>query len=721
MYIHLINHKFFIRNCLIAFMFVFNSFNTAFAQKIGLNFQGVARNPSGIILSSQNITLRFSIINNSALGSAEYIETRSVATNGQGVFSLVIGDGSPLSSVKLGVYTNINWKNFPKYLKVELDPNAGNNFFSMGVTQLQTVPYSYYSDYSASVDAENIIGKISVEKGGTGVSDLNVLKNNLRLDKVDNTPDMEKPISIPTQSILNDKLSIADSLIVYVTPSQLSKLKFDTSSLSNRLNLKINNSDFDSGLNLKENVSNKSSVTDLGGNNPSDILYPTQKAVKVFLETYSSSSGIVDGGITTVKIADGAVTDAKLSSNISKNKIGLSNVENIALSSWNGTNMINTLGTINSGTWSGTVISIANGGTGASDAILARSNLGLTIGTNVQSPITAGVDYLTPTGSASLLTNFPILNQNTNGNAASANKLNNARNINGVAFDGTVDINITASADAGALTGTILNPTITGSNLMSVGTLTNTTINGKLIVGATSATSSAAILEANSTTQGFLPPRMTKVERDAIISPLSGLMIWCIDNFGGELEVYNGKVWINMLGVTNSTLSVGDYYQGGKVAYILQSGDPGYDANTQHGIIAAISDQSTSITWYNGTYTITGAAGTAIGTGMTNTNKIIFSQGGDNPINYAAGLARAYKGGGYTDWCLPSKDELYQLYLNKTAIGGLTDFAYWSSSESNLNATSTNSFNAWAIGLNFGVQVENIKYNVRSIRSIRYF
>ena len=54
-------------------------------------------------------------------------------------------------------------------------------------------------------------------------------------------------------------------------------------------------------------------------------------------------------------------------------------------------------------------------------------------------------------------------------------------------------------------------------------------------------------------------------------------------------------------------------------------------------------------------------------------------------ITYAAGLARAYNGGVYTDWYLPSKDELNKLYLNKVVIGGFAggfpDGFYWSSSE----------------------------------------
>lgn len=147
---------------------------------------------------------------------------------------------------------------------------------------------------------------------------------------------------------------------------------------------------------------------------------------------------------------------------------------------------------------------------------------------------------LTTTGSAAGLTNFPILNQNTTGNAAfattattattagtssTATKLAIARNINNIAFDGSRDINITA--DAGTLTGATLNSTVTNSSLTSVGTLTNTIISGKLVVGATSAASNSAVLEASSTTQGFLPPRMNDYQRAQIISPAAGLTIWC--------------------------------------------------------------------------------------------------------------------------------------------------------------------------------------------------
>ena len=126
------------------------------------------------------------------------------------------------------------------------------------------------------------------------------------------------------------------------------------------------------------------------------------------------------------------------------------------------------------------------------------------------------------------------------GTASTATKLAIARKINNVAFDGSVDITITA--DAGTLTGATLNSTVTNSSLTSVGTLTNTIISGKLVVGATSAASNSAVLEASSTTQGFLPPRMTTIQRDAILSPATGLVIFNTTTNGLEVKSSNGWV-----------------------------------------------------------------------------------------------------------------------------------------------------------------------------------
>lgn len=162
---------------------------------------------------------------------------------------------------------------------------------------------------------------------------------------------------------------------------------------------------------------------------------------------------------------------------------------------------------------------------------------------------------------------------------------------------------------------------------------------------------------------------------------------------------------------TSNAPSIGDTFQGGKVAYILQSGDPGYIAGQTHGLIAATSDQSTSIKWYNVSNTTTGAVGIAIGSGNSNTNTIVTSQGSGS---YAAKLCYDLILNGYSDWYLPSIDELYKLYLNKVAIGGFSDYYYWSSSEYNTNSALVQDFYN-------GNRGYYSKYNTINVRAVRAF
>ena len=219
----------------------------------------------------------------------------------------------------------------------------------------------------------------------------------------------------------------------------------------------------------------------------------------------------------------------------------------------------------------------------------------------------------------------------------------------------------------------------------------------------------SAPLDLSSTTKGFLPIRMTEIQRNSIASPAAGLMLWC-SNCGtaGEIQVYNGTAWTNMVGgaAAAATLVIGQAYQGGKIAYI--------DSTGLHGLIAATEDQSNAAKWFNGSNTVIGATGTAIGTGLANTDAIIAKQATNYVVNYAAKICRDYRGGGYTDWYLPSKDELNQLFINKSVLGGFDTYFYWSSTEGNNYYALNQSFN---IGLQYYNDTRYNKFKVRAVRA----
>ena len=120
---------------------------------------------------------------------------------------------------------------------------------------------------------------------------------------------------------------------------------------------------------------------------------------------------------------------------------------------------------------------------------------------------------------------------------------------------------------------------------------------------------------------------------------------------------------------SDTIVKLGDPHQGGIVFFV--------DGSGKHGLIAASQDQAASEPWFNGAFLSTGA--TSFAAGKTNTDAIITTQG--NTGSYAAKLCRDYRGGGFSDWYLPAKDELNLLYAQKSLVGGFVNEIYWSSSE----------------------------------------
>ncbi len=148
-------------------------------------------------------------------------------------------------------------------------------------------------------------------------------------------------------------------------------------------------------------------------------------------------------------------------------------------------------------------------------------------------------------------------------------------------------------------------------------------------------------------------------------------------------------------------------------------------ADDTQGMVCSLQDQSsTGIQWYIGEAIETGATGTEIGTGATNTTAIITAQG-STATDYAAGIARAHDGGGFSDWFLPSKDELMQVYLKRgeiytTAIAnggtGIGGNYYWTSSERGINLVWVQNF--WNNGGQGGGSKDLVHIRVRAVRAV---
>ncbi len=131
------------------------------------NYQAVAKNASGVPVTG-TVKAKFSILDGTAAGTVVYSEEHSnVSVDLQGVFSLQIGSGTPLS----GVWANLNWGASAKYLKVEID--FGTGYTVMGSPQqLVSVPYAEFAENTSSwsVNASGNMVSNTVSNIGIGTT-----------------------------------------------------------------------------------------------------------------------------------------------------------------------------------------------------------------------------------------------------------------------------------------------------------------------------------------------------------------------------------------------------------------------------------------------------------------------------------------------------------------------------------------------------------------------
>ena len=248
-----------------------------------------------------------------------------------------------------------------------------------------------------------------------------------------------------------------------------------------------------------------------------------------------------------------------------------------------------------------------------------------------------------PTFRAIVSADIPTLNQNTTGTAS---------NVTG----------IVAVANGG--TGTATPSLVAGTNISITGTFPNQTITASGAAGAV--------------TQIVAGTNVT-------ISPAGG----------------TGVVTINASGGGGGGTEIGAQIGGGIVVAVFN------DAGVNKALVASLTNLSSGIQWTIPAFqtTLIGATAQSYSDGLTNTNAIIAQTGAAATTAYAAGLARLYAAGGFSDWYLPSTWELNMCY-NSAAIvnkilgstNGFSNLFYWSSTE----FSSTN-----ANGINFSTSVQS--------------
>jgi len=334
---------------LLLLLFVSTAF---YAQSTGISYQAIIYNPNGEVipgynnsnspLANKNICLQFTIIDSASL--TEYQEKITITTDEYGMVNTVIGTGIQTGGYATS-FANVNWSLPSKRLKVGLDTFAlCTNFIEISNQLFTSVPYAF-----AANSAENVTGVVQIRNGGTSATTVLGAKTNLGLENVDNTRDINKPISIATQAALNLKEDLANKS-TNVAADGTSNTKYpSTKAVKDYVDAGVNsggtalaneaviraNADL-----LKEDLVNKS--TNVVTDGASNTKYPSVRAIKTYVDaadanlTTNLNAEIAariagDNSLTTnlaAEIARATALDNTLTSNLSQELTRATSAEN---------------------------------------------------------------------------------------------------------------------------------------------------------------------------------------------------------------------------------------------------------------------------------------------------------------------------------------------------------------------------------------------------------
>ena len=199
------------------FVIIVITISNMFSQPQKISYQAIIRDGNGNVLQNHSVVLQLDILQGSSSGTIVYSETHSSITNDYGLVNVFIGTGN----VNSGDFSSIDWSAGPYYLRTSVD--AGSGMEELGVQELVSVPYSFYS---AKSDTANVAYyAVNVESGDDDTTnELQVLELHgdtlfisngnyvLLPQSLDNDPTNE----LQNLSISNDTLYLSDGGFVYL-------------------------------------------------------------------------------------------------------------------------------------------------------------------------------------------------------------------------------------------------------------------------------------------------------------------------------------------------------------------------------------------------------------------------------------------------------------------------------------------------------------------------
>ena len=196
---------------LLVALFIFTSIALKAQSPQKINFQSIVRNTSGVIVSNKAVKFKITILADSTTGTPVYSETHLKTTDAIGLVSLQIGTGTVAS----GVFSSIDWGNAVHFIKLDADFSGGNTYVNLGTQELMSVPYAMYAAKTdtASLNLTNRFAEKAPVNNPTFTGTISGIdKAMVGLGSVDNTTDVDKPVSSATQTAINTKVNISDTM-----------------------------------------------------------------------------------------------------------------------------------------------------------------------------------------------------------------------------------------------------------------------------------------------------------------------------------------------------------------------------------------------------------------------------------------------------------------------------------------------------------------------------